>query len=122
MAVAKASLRSKEARVPRNPRQRASKRLGIPVHNDNEKAAQGADVVLLCVKPHQAEKVLREISGSLKKDQLLISICTGITTEQLSLWSGGEIPGRSGHAQYACPDRDGDDGFRTGPGRSIAAH
>jgi pyrroline-5-carboxylate reductase len=70
----------------------AAKRLDIPVHNDNEKAVSSAEVILLCVKPHQAEKVLTAFAGSLHSKQLLISILTGITTEQLSRWAGGKIP------------------------------
>ncbi|HUP56877.1 MAG TPA: pyrroline-5-carboxylate reductase, partial [Bdellovibrionota bacterium] len=70
----------------------AAKRLEIPVHNDNEKCVKDSEVILLCVKPYQAEKVVREVAGALKKDHLLISILTGITTEQLGLWSGGKTP------------------------------
>jgi pyrroline-5-carboxylate reductase len=70
----------------------AAKRLEVTVHNDNEKAAKDAEVILFCVKPYQAEKVLSEMKGSLTSKQLLISILTGIGTDQLSKWSGGKIP------------------------------
>ncbi len=66
----------------------ASKRLKIPVHTDNEKLAQQADILILCVKPHQAQSVLSQISHKLTKKHHLISICAAITTEQLSEWSG----------------------------------
>ena len=42
------------------------------------------------MKPHQAEKVVREIAPKLKKNHTLISICASITTQQLSEWSKGK--------------------------------
>lgn len=67
----------------------ASKRLGIACHTDNRKIAAESKILLLCVKPHQAEKVLRAMDGALTAEHLLISICASITTTQLSAWSGG---------------------------------
>lgn len=67
-----------------------SKRLEIRCHTDNQKLVEASEVILLCVKPHQAEKVLESIAPSLKKSHLLISICASITTEQLRSWSGGK--------------------------------
>ncbi|OFZ52911.1 MAG: pyrroline-5-carboxylate reductase [Bdellovibrionales bacterium RIFOXYC1_FULL_54_43] len=66
----------------------ASKRLNIECHTDNQKLATASDVILLCVKPHQSEKVLRSISEQLDSRKLLISIVASITTEQLHDWSG----------------------------------
>jgi pyrroline-5-carboxylate reductase len=65
-------------------------RLGIPCSTDSADAARDADIVLLGVKPHQAEKVLRDIAPVLTSDQLLLSICASITTAQLTEWSGGK--------------------------------
>src|SRR5437764_798591 len=66
-----------------------SKALKINCHTDNRKLVSGSDVVILCVKPHQAQSVLESIAGKLTKNHLLISICASITTEQLAKWSGG---------------------------------
>ncbi len=63
-------------------------RLHLPCHNDNKSAMKNADLVILSVKPHQAEKILRETP--LESGQLLVSICAAITTEQLSEWSGSK--------------------------------
>jgi pyrroline-5-carboxylate reductase len=68
--------------------QEVSKRFSIPCTTDNRELAKSAEVILLCVKPHQAEKVLREISPFLTKDHLVLSICASITTEQAWDWSG----------------------------------
>jgi pyrroline-5-carboxylate reductase len=70
----------------------AAKRAGIPVDTDNAAAAASAEVVLLCVKPHQTEKVVREIAPKLTPKHLLLSICASITTAQLAEWSGGRAP------------------------------
>ncbi|MFN9424345.1 pyrroline-5-carboxylate reductase [Gemmatimonas sp.] len=64
-------------------------RLGIPCGTDNIEAARGADIVLLAVKPHQAERVVRGLSEAFTSDQVLLSICASITTAQLAEWSGG---------------------------------
>jgi pyrroline-5-carboxylate reductase len=63
-------------------------RLGIMCGTDNAEAARDADIVLIAVKPHQAEKVVREIAPVLEPAQLLLSICASITTRQLASWSG----------------------------------
>jgi pyrroline-5-carboxylate reductase len=69
---------------------KVAKKFGISVHTDNRKCAEGADVIILGIKPHQAEKVLSEIRDVLKKNQIIISLCAGLTTDQLEAWSGGK--------------------------------
>src|SRR5207245_953475 len=66
-----------------------AKRLGIDCHTDNRKLVGSSEIVILCVKPHQAQHVLSEIADCLTKKHLLISVCASITTQQLSEWSGG---------------------------------
>lgn len=63
-------------------------RLGIDCHTDNAKAISDADLVILAVKPHQVEKIL--YAHPLHQNQLLVSICAAITTDQLSEWSGSK--------------------------------
>lgn len=77
------SVRSKESAAE------VSKRLGIPCYTDNRRLAQFCKVLILSVKPHQAQKVLSEISGDLSSDHVVISVCASVTTPQLALWSGG---------------------------------
>jgi pyrroline-5-carboxylate reductase len=69
---------------------RAAKALKVKVHTDNGKLVDDSDVIILCVKPHQAEKVLREVASRFKKNHMLISICASITIEQLTDWSKGK--------------------------------
>lgn len=61
-----------------------SKALGVTVVQDYGPLARDAGVLLLCVKPSQAEAVaavLRE--APIRPDTLLISILAGVTTERL---------------------------------------
>ncbi len=63
---------------------RVEKVLKIPCGIDNRKLAAWADIVILCVKPHQVPAVLAEMGGAMNSKKLLISIAAAITTEQLS--------------------------------------
>lgn len=67
----------------------AAKRLGVPCDTDNARAVAASEIIILSVKPHQAEKVLKGLAGKVTSKHLLISICAAITTEQLHEWSGG---------------------------------
>lgn len=62
---------------------------GIACVTDNLTLAKQCDIILLAVKPQQAEKVVKEIAPALKKDQLLISVCAAISLAQLKTWTGG---------------------------------
>ncbi|MBS1963992.1 MAG: pyrroline-5-carboxylate reductase [Bdellovibrionales bacterium] len=67
---------------------RAGKALRIPVHTDNAKLAKNCDVIILCVKPHQAEAVLTEIADAITKKKLVISVAASITNAQMEEWLG----------------------------------
>jgi pyrroline-5-carboxylate reductase len=92
------------------------KRLGLACDTDNAKAAADSEVVLLCVKPHQAEKVLRELAPGLTKKHLLLSICAAITTEQLHAWSGGKCAVIRAMPNTPCLIGEGMTVFCGGPG------
>lgn len=66
----------------------ASSRLKIQCSTDNRALVRDSDVLILCVKPHQAEEVLNSIADQLTANHLIISICASITTQQLRKWSG----------------------------------
>jgi len=68
----------------------ARESLDIEVSTSNESAIREADIILLSVKPHQVEKILRSNQASFSAKQLIISICAAITTDQLSEWCGGK--------------------------------
>jgi pyrroline-5-carboxylate reductase len=68
---------------------RLAARYGIRTDKDNRQAVNGADVVVLAVKPQILEKVAREIAHVIKQQQpLVISIAAGIQESALRLWLG----------------------------------
>ena len=61
---------------------------GVRTMQDNTVAVADADIIVLCVKPFQACKVIEEILPAMKDDALPVSFAAGITLEQLSRVAG----------------------------------
>ncbi|MGH2450129.1 MAG: pyrroline-5-carboxylate reductase [Candidatus Limnocylindria bacterium] len=59
------------------------KRFGIRTAAANPEAAKGADVVVLSVKPQVLPAVMRELQGTLRRDQLVLSIVAGVSLRAL---------------------------------------
>jgi pyrroline-5-carboxylate reductase len=69
---------------PRGDRREALERAhGIRTVDSNAAAVEGADVVLLGIKPQMLGRVGREIRGRLQPGQLVISVLAGATTRAL---------------------------------------
>jgi pyrroline-5-carboxylate reductase len=70
----------------------ARERLGarFPVHLSTapDAAAQGAEVLVLAIKPQDMKAALASISG-FSKEKLVVSVAAGIRLEALSRWLGG---------------------------------
>lgn len=66
----------------------------IKTTTDNIKAAEKADIIVLCVKPWTVKTVLTQLAAVFKtKKPLLASIATGINMETMLAWSGSdELP------------------------------
>ncbi len=64
---------------------------GINIHTDNLKASTEADVIILALKPFQIKEILEEIKGSLTQNQLLISVVTGISIDEISSIVGDDV-------------------------------
>lgn len=60
-----------------------SETYGLRAVAGNGEAAQGADVVMLCVKPQTVPKVLPELRETLDTRQLVISVAAGVSLETL---------------------------------------
>jgi pyrroline-5-carboxylate reductase len=58
-------------------RVREQEKLGVTVNTDNRKAAADSDIVFICVKPGDVEKVLKEINKEVK-DKLVISVAATV--------------------------------------------
>ncbi|PLX32935.1 MAG: pyrroline-5-carboxylate reductase [Clostridiales bacterium] len=53
-------------------------RLGVNVSEDSTELMRDADVVVLAVKPNIYKPVLEQIKGSVRKDQIIVTIAAGI--------------------------------------------
>ena len=77
---------------PRGDRREALARThGIRTVDTNAAAVEGADILLLGIKPQMLGRVGREIRGRLRPGQLVISVLAGATTRALT--------GHLGHSQ-----------------------
>ena len=65
--------------------------LGISTYSDNNLAIDGAQVIVLAVKPQVAGQVISQLSN-LQEHQLLISIAAGINIASLSNWASSVQP------------------------------
>jgi pyrroline-5-carboxylate reductase len=80
----------------------ARPKLGVNVGTSNADAARAADVVLICVKPPQAAKVLEIIRPVLSRDALVISIATGVSTEAIESVLEPHVPVIRAMPNTAC--------------------
>ena len=56
---------------------------GIHVTTDNQEAVREATLIILAVKPYNADEVLETIRPVIREDQLIISVLAGITTDAI---------------------------------------
>lgn len=62
----------------------ALKNQGVTVLSENEKAVEGADLVIFAVKPHQINGLLEKVAPTIKAQKpIVVSVITGVTISQL---------------------------------------
>jgi pyrroline-5-carboxylate reductase len=64
-------------------RRRLEERFGILTTESNSEAAQGADLVVLTIKPQVLQSVMRQLSGSLSLGQVVVSVIAGAPIDVL---------------------------------------
>jgi pyrroline-5-carboxylate reductase len=64
-------------------RHRLQERFGILTTESNRDAAHGADLVLLTIKPQVLQAVMRQLSGSLLPEQVVVSVIAGAPIDVL---------------------------------------
>src|SRR5207249_7797349 len=69
-----------------------TKEIGVTVRTENRKAVQGADIVLLCVKPKVVAEVLKEIDPELQEKTLVISVAASVKTSYIEQHVGEQLP------------------------------
>jgi pyrroline-5-carboxylate reductase len=66
-------------------------KLGVNAATDNAKAARGADIILLGVKPQVVGDVLKEIKNEVGKDTLVISVAASVPTSYIEQRLGDKV-------------------------------
>ena len=74
------------------PLEELRRRWGVHATSDNRKAVQGADVILLAVKPQASKALLEEIAPAVSEGQLIISVMAGIRTDSITAALGQPNP------------------------------
>jgi pyrroline-5-carboxylate reductase len=69
-----------------------AKELGVSVTTENRKAVNGADIVLLGVKPQVVGDVLKEIAQELDEKTLVISVAASVPTSYIEQRLEGKVP------------------------------
>jgi len=70
-----------------------AKQYGVKTATDNASAAEGAEVVVLAVKPQQMRAVALSLAPSLSEARpLLLSVAAGIPHAALARWFGPKVP------------------------------
>lgn len=71
---------------------RVGDQVGVAVGRDNRAAVQGADTVLVCVKPQIAATVVADIAAVLEPGQLVISVAAAVTTADIEAVLPDAVP------------------------------
>jgi pyrroline-5-carboxylate reductase len=69
-------------------RSKISSEYGIATFADNAEAIQGADVIVLAVKPQGMKEVCQALAPHIGAQQLVVSIAAGISCASLANWLG----------------------------------
>ncbi|HKV23766.1 MAG TPA: pyrroline-5-carboxylate reductase [Candidatus Acidoferrum sp.] len=69
-----------------------ARELRVRVITDNRRAVQGADIVLLGVKPQIVGEVLEEIAPELSENTLVVSVAASVPTSYIEQRAGDKVP------------------------------
>jgi len=64
---------------------------GIQTTADNREAVRFADVVILAVKPYQAEEILAEIASEISSEKIIVSMVTGLKISKIKAIVGNHV-------------------------------
>ncbi|HLS08947.1 pyrroline-5-carboxylate reductase [Lentibacillus sp.] len=68
------------------------KQYDVQNSDNKQKTVEGADIVVIAVKPYDLEAAVTSISHYLNETQLLISVVAGVSTDMISRLIGKEVP------------------------------
>ena len=70
-----------------------ARELGVSATADNARAVEGASVVVLAVKPQQAQALVTGLAPALRAQRpLLLSVAAGVRIHSLEAWCGAGVP------------------------------
>ena len=58
-------------------------KFNINASTDNKEVVKNSNIIILSIKPHMFEEIIKEIKEELTEDKLIISVAAGITIEKL---------------------------------------
>lgn len=70
----------------------ALKTLGVNTLSDNKIAVAEADIIFLGVKPYQVNDIIEEIDASVKANTIIISLATGVDSQQINEKFNKKLP------------------------------
>lgn len=65
-----------------------AEKIGVKASKDIADAVQGADIILLAVKPQDLKVVAKQLFGKIRDEQILVSVLSGITLDVLKVHFG----------------------------------
>lgn len=69
----------------------AGKSLGVGTETDNKKLVETSDVIIMAIKPVYMEEVIKEISGCVSAEKLVITLAPGKTLDWLEEMFGKDV-------------------------------
>lgn len=66
--------------------------MGVEACASARALVENYDVILLAVKPHQVQSLLKDLAPRIRTSQILVSIAAGLRLEQLKSFSSGACP------------------------------
>ncbi|MGE0485111.1 MAG: pyrroline-5-carboxylate reductase [Gammaproteobacteria bacterium] len=88
LAAGHDAARIRVADASADARSACASQFGVATTDDNRTCAEGADVVVLAVKPQQLREVARTLGAQACGNPLYLSIAAGITVGHLEAWLG----------------------------------
>ncbi|MBB6464013.1 pyrroline-5-carboxylate reductase [Flammeovirga kamogawensis] len=65
---------------------------GVNVSNNNKEAVKNADLIILAIKPFQIKSIMEELRPELSSSQVVTSVVTGVTLDDMSGVLGSNQP------------------------------
>lgn len=72
--------------------QSLSDTFGVQIEREKQVLIEKADILVLAIKPKDVAEACQSLRGMVRKDQLVISVIAGVSTDFISEWLGVDCP------------------------------